>query len=68
MLQIGDVATKPTAARWCQERLGLPWSTLIERALEGRQHWDVPLQSEEVQATLDFIRYAIAQLRTLNLQ
>jgi predicted nucleotidyltransferase len=42
-LQIGDVATKHSAARWFQERLGSPWSTLIERALEGRQHWDIPL-------------------------
>jgi hypothetical protein len=65
-LQIGDVATKPIAARWCQERLGPPWSTLIERALEGRQHWDIPLLSGEVQATLDFIRYAVAQLHTYN--
>jgi hypothetical protein len=59
-LQIGDVATKPIAARWCQERLSPPWPTLIERALEGRQHWDIPLLPEEVQATLDFIRYAVA--------
>jgi hypothetical protein len=65
-LQIGNVATKPIAARWCQERLGPPWSTLIERALEGRQHWDIPLLSGEVQATLDFIRYAVAQLHTYN--
>ncbi len=60
-LQTGDVATKPSAARWCQEQLGPPWSALIERALEGRKHWEVPLLPEEVQATLDFIRYVIAQ-------
>jgi len=65
-LQIGNVATKPIAARWCQERLGPPWSTLIERALEGRQQWDIPLLPGEVQATLDFIRYAVAQLHTYN--
>jgi predicted nucleotidyltransferase len=65
-LQIGDVATKPIAARWCQERLGPPWSTLIERVLEGRQHSDIPLLPGEVQATLDFIRYAVTQLRTYN--
>lgn len=63
-LQIGDVATKPLAARWCQERLGPPWSALIERALEGRQHWDIPLLPEEVQATLGFVRYAVAQLHS----
>jgi hypothetical protein len=65
-LQIGDVATKPSAARWCQERLGPLWSTLIERALEGRQHWDIPLLPGEVQTTLNFIRYAAAQLYTDN--
>jgi hypothetical protein len=65
-LQIGDVATKPLAARWCQERLGPPWSTLIERASEGRQHQDIPLLPGEEQATLDFIRYAVTQLRNYN--
>lgn len=64
-LQIGDVTTKPSAARWCQERLGPPWSTLIERALEGRQHWDIPVLPGEVQATLDFIRYVLAHTSTL---
>jgi hypothetical protein len=44
------------------QNLGMP--ALIERALEGRQHWDIPLLPGEVQATLDFIRYAVAQLRT----
>jgi hypothetical protein len=57
-LQTGDVATKRVAARWCQERLGRPWSSLIERALEGRQHWDIPLLPGEAQSTTDFIRYA----------
>ena len=63
-LQFGDVATKPGAAHWCQERLGPQWSALIERALEGRQHWDIPLLPEEVQATLDFIRYAVGQMHS----
>jgi hypothetical protein len=65
-LQIGDVTTKPSAALWCQERFGLPWSALIESALEGRQHWDIPLLPGEVQATLDFIRYAVSQLHSYN--
>ncbi len=60
-LETGDVATKPNAARWCQEQLGAPWSDLIERALEGRQHWDIPLLPREVQATLDFIRYVVTR-------
>lgn len=64
-LQFGDVATKTRAARWCQERLDPPWRALIERALEGRQHWDVPLLPEEIQATLDFIRYVVAQMTNL---
>ena len=64
-LQIGDIATKPIAARWCQERLGSPWSTLIERALESCKHWDIPLPIGEVQVTLDFIRYAVAHTTTL---
>ncbi len=65
-LQFGDVATKPSAAQWCQERLAPQWSALIERALEGRLHWDIPLLPEEVQDTLDFIRYAVAQLHSCN--
>ncbi len=65
-LQFGDVATKASAAYWCQGRLGQPWFALIERALEGRQHWDIPLLPEEVQDTLDFIRYTVAQLHSYN--
>jgi hypothetical protein len=64
-LEIGDVATKPSAAHWCQKRLGPPWSTLIERALEGRQHWDIPLLPGEMHATLDFIRYIVAHTTAL---
>ncbi len=59
-LETGDVATKPSAARWCQEHLGLPWSTIIARALEGRLHWDIPLLPGEMEATLDLIRYVAA--------
>ncbi len=56
-LQYGTVASKPIAARWAQEALGERWATLIERALA----WPHGPQPENLDETLDFIRYTLEQ-------
>jgi hypothetical protein len=56
-LEFGTVVSKPVAARWARETLGERWAPLIEHAWVGRQH---PLQeagTDDVNATLEFIRY-----------
>ncbi len=58
-LQHGNIASKQVAARWAQEKLGKLWSTLIERAWIGRQNPGDPATYEEVNGTLDFIRYIL---------
>src|SRR4029450_4999519 len=58
-LQYGTGVSKPVAARWAQETLGERWAALIERAKVGRQNPGSPAQSNDVNETLDLIRYAI---------
>jgi len=57
MLEVSAVASKPAAARWAQQRLGDRWSSLIERALR----WPRSGVADELEATLEFIAYTIAQ-------
>ena len=58
-LQFGDVVSKPFAARWAKERLGDPWAPLIDRAWTGRHNSQLPAESEDIQGTLDFIRFTL---------
>lgn len=54
----GAVASKPAAARWAKQHLDPRWWGLIDRTWEGRHNPDTPAAPDEIQATLDFIRYA----------
>jgi len=54
-LQHGTVVSKAVAARWTQEELGERWAALIERALA----WPQGAQSDEMDETLDLIRYTL---------
>ncbi len=58
-LQHGATISKRAAAQWAQDILGGQWVTLIERAWEGRQTPDLPPQPEDVNRTLDLIRYTL---------
>ena len=58
-LQYVSLVSKPVAARWAQAALGEPWASLIERAWIGRQNPQLKAQSEDVNGTLDFIRYTL---------
>lgn len=58
-LHYGTVASKPRAARWAKETLGEPWVPLIERAWIGRQNPGLMAQLEDVNGTLNFVRYTL---------
>lgn len=58
-LQFGEVVSKPVAARWAKETLGENWVSLIDRAWVGRQNPQLTAPSEDVNGTLDFIRYTL---------
>jgi hypothetical protein len=51
----GIVVSKTVAARWAQEALGERWAAVIERALA----WPHDAQSDNLNETLDFIRYTL---------
>lgn len=58
-LAFGTVVSKPVAARWARETLGERWAPLIEHASVGRQHPRLEAEADDVNATLDFVRYTI---------
>jgi predicted nucleotidyltransferase len=60
-LREGAVIPKPQAAQWAQAVLGPPWAALIERALR----WGHGDALDALDATLELIRYTLAQSDTL---
>ncbi len=59
-LEYGTVVSKRVAARWARESLGERWVPLIESAWVGRDNPEPAASLEDVNGTLDFIRYALA--------
>lgn len=59
-LQTGATVSKPAAARWVISATAERWAALVHRALEGRLNPGGPAAVEDIAATLDFIRYALA--------
>lgn len=60
-LEHGVVASKPVAARWCQQALGTPWSAVIEWALA----WPHDTESNHLAATLSLIQYTLDRYKYL---
>jgi len=58
-LQLGDVVSKPVAAQWAKETLGAQWVSLIDRAWVGRHHPQERAATEDINGTLDFVRFAL---------
>jgi predicted nucleotidyltransferase len=59
---MGDVASKPAAARFAQRALGEPWAALIEDAAQWRE--GMPLNRFD--ETLAFIRFTLLQLQIIH--
>ena len=64
-LQYGAIVSKPVAARWAQETLDNKWTTLIERTWTGRHNPGLEASPDDVNGTLEFIRYALKQSQKL---
>jgi predicted nucleotidyltransferase len=62
-LQLGDVASKPAAAKWAMQTLESHWTPLIERAIIGRQNARLEIEPDDLNGTLDLIRYTLAQIK-----
>jgi predicted nucleotidyltransferase len=60
--KLGDVVSKPVAAEWAMKNLGKEWMPLIERALIGRQNPSLEIAPEDLNGTLDLIRYALQEV------
>lgn len=58
-LQHGEVTSKPEAADWAKEALDKHWTPLIERAWVSRQHAGMEADPDELNETMEFIRYAL---------
>ncbi len=61
-LEYGTVVSKRVASRWAQETLGDQWTSLIERAWVGRHNPGVEASPDDVNGTLEFIRYALKRV------
>ncbi len=55
------VASKPEAVRWANKNLVKQWHLLIERAWYGRQHPDNEIEPDDINLTMNFIRYTIEE-------
>jgi predicted nucleotidyltransferase len=55
----GEIVSKPSAAAWAKQSLSHEWIGLIERAWAGRQTPGLHAQPEDINGTLDFIRYTL---------
>ena len=62
-LQYGTVVSKQMAAGWAQATLDERWIPLIEQTWEGRHDPDSETSPEEVNETLEFIRYTLERSR-----
>ncbi len=61
-LRLGDVVSKPAAARWALAELGKTWAALIEQALA----WPLGSQPDSLEETLAFIAYTVAVSRSFS--
>ncbi len=57
----GTIVSKPAAAKWAKQTLEPEWIPLIERAWLGRQNPGGKSDPEDLNRTLDFIRYTLGR-------
>ncbi len=58
-LEFGDVVSKRKAADWFRETQDRKWHALIDQAWVGRHNPQLPATPEEINQTLDLIRYTL---------
>ncbi len=64
-LEVGDVVSKPVAARWAQGMADGRWDGLIERALAWRKDRHDVLSDNEVNETLTLIQYTLERCQAM---
>ena len=62
-LRYGDVISKSEAASWAMDTLDPEWKPLIQRALIGRQNPDREAEMQDIQGTLDMMRFTLEQVK-----
>lgn len=66
-LQQGDVVSKPVAAQWAKETLDGQWVSLIDRAWIGRHYPQEKAEPEDIEGTLDLIRFILKHSQQIDL-
>jgi len=66
-LEHGTIVSKQQAARWAEDALHRRWRPLIGRTWAGRHDPGADASPDEVEETLDFIRYAL-ECKTIKLR
>jgi predicted nucleotidyltransferase len=64
-LQCGTIISKRAAADWAQDALSKQWTPLITRSWLGRQNAGTDAQPEDVDGTLNLIRYTMEYSRKI---
>ncbi|MDQ3006385.1 MAG: DUF4111 domain-containing protein, partial [Chloroflexota bacterium] len=64
-LQCGTIISKRAAADWAQDSLSKQWTPLIARAWQGRQNAGSNAEPEDVEGTLNFIRFTMQYCQQL---
>ena len=62
-LKHGEILSKAAAAKWALENLHPRWKRLIERALIGRQSPNLEADPEDINETLNMMRYVLEQTK-----
>jgi predicted nucleotidyltransferase len=62
-LKHGEILSKTDAAKWARSNLDPHWTPLIERALLSRQNPNDEPDPEDLQGTLEMMRYTLQQIK-----
>jgi predicted nucleotidyltransferase len=67
-LKFGEIVSKKFAMEWAKENLGERWQPLIERAWIGRQNpgWDAG--PEDINGTLEMMRYTLEHTKAMEVR
>jgi len=66
-MEYGVIVSKPFAANWAKKNF-IQWTALIERAWIGRQNSGLEAQPEDINGTLDLIRYTLTYSKKIETQ
>jgi predicted nucleotidyltransferase len=62
-LKYCEILSKHAAAKWGLENLDRKWHPLIEHALAGRQGSNIDADMEDINSTIEMMKYALQQIK-----